>query len=434
MSEIKNKIFRNLYWAVLGKVVTLLGSLLVGIMVARYLGPEQYGLMNYVISYVSLFQIFASFGLDNIEIRELSKSNADKSVILGTAFRIRFVLALITVVLIVVTAAIFEADHFTFLMIALYSLSVILNRFAIIRNYFTSIVWNEYIVKTEITRTVLGAVIKIVLLLLNAPLWMFIAAMVFDVFLLSMGYVMSYCTKIGPMSLWSFDRDLAKYLLKQSFPMLLSGAAIVVYQRIDQVMIGNMMNKYYVGQFSVAVRLSEVLLFVPTILSQTITPILVRFFEKDKEEYIQKAQQFMNITVWSCVFISFLLSFTAYWVVKFTFGIEYISAVSALQIMSYKCIFMALFVVSGQMIIIQGLQRYAVLRNVLGAVVCITLNLVLIPEYGINGASFAALFATLVSGLLAHLFIPSYRFLIPMQIRSLIVGWKDIVYIKHLFR
>ena len=113
ISETKRKIFRNLYWAVVGKVVTLLGALFVGILVARYLGPEQYGLMNYVISYVALFQILASFGMDNIEIREMSRQDADTDVILGTAFRIKLVLALITMALVIGTALIFEADRLT---------------------------------------------------------------------------------------------------------------------------------------------------------------------------------------------------------------------------------------------------------------------------------------------------------------------------------
>ena len=113
LSETKKKIVANLYWAVLGKVVTLLGSLLVGIFVARYLGAEQYGLMNYVISYVALFQVFALFGMDNIEIRELSKGQFDKQVVLGTAFRLKLLLALLTMMLVVGTAWLFESDRFT---------------------------------------------------------------------------------------------------------------------------------------------------------------------------------------------------------------------------------------------------------------------------------------------------------------------------------
>ena len=216
-SETKIKVFRNLYWAVLGKVVTLLGGLFVGILVARYLGPEQYGLMSYVISYVSLFQIFASFGMEGIEVREMSKDGVDVNLILGTVFRIKLILAIITVILVIGTALIFETSSFTIFLIVIYSFSIILNRFSVIRSYFTAIVWNEYIVKTEISRTILGAIIKIILLLCKAPLWTFVVASVFDIVLLSAGYILAYQTKIAPMSLWKYDRNIAKYFLNSHF-------------------------------------------------------------------------------------------------------------------------------------------------------------------------------------------------------------------------
>ena len=98
------KVFSNVAWALCGKIVNMLGTLLVGILVARYLGPEQYGLMNYVISYVSLFSVISTFGLDNIEIRELSKKTERRDYILGTCFRIRIVCATIALFLVIVFA------------------------------------------------------------------------------------------------------------------------------------------------------------------------------------------------------------------------------------------------------------------------------------------------------------------------------------------
>ena len=434
ISETKRKIFRNLYWAVVGKVVTLLGALFVGILVARYLGPEQYGLMNYVISYVALFQILASFGMDNIEIREMSRQDADTDVILGTAFRIKLVLALITMALVIGTALIFEADRFTVAMIALYSVSIILNRFTVIRNYFTSIVWNEYIVKTEISRTLIGVGIKIALLLLKAPLWAFIAATTFDFALLSAGYVMAYRTKIGSMSLWRYDSTVAKYLLKQSFPLLLSGAAVIVYQRIDQVMIGNMIDKASVGQFSVATKFSEIILFIPTILAQTITPVLVQIKEKSDEEYKCKAQLFMNVSVWLCILVAIAVALCSHWLVLWTFGERYLLAVPVLQIMAFKTVVMALSQTSGQMMIVENIQQLAVVRNVVGCVVCVGLNLLLIPLYGIKGSAFVTIITVFVSGFLVHLFIPRYRHLFVMQCRCLVLGIKDLFNVKVLFQ
>ena len=150
LSPTKEKVVRNVVWAVTGKVVTLLGSLLVGIFIARYLGPEQYGLMSYVMSYVALFQVLASFGMDQIEIREESKTPEEKDKIIGTAFALKIGFAAITIGLVCLTAWLFEADSFTKWMIMLYSLSMVMNSFGVIRNYFTSLVGMNTLLKPKL--------------------------------------------------------------------------------------------------------------------------------------------------------------------------------------------------------------------------------------------------------------------------------------------
>ena len=142
-SETKKKVISNLVWAVAGKTVNLAGTLVLGIIVARYLGPEQYGLMNYVFSYVFLFQVLACFGLDNIEIREEAKGNIAYTIIIGTAFWIKIVFGVICILLSVLTAYLISEDSFTITLIAIYSTYIVFNAFVVIRNYFTSIVENK---------------------------------------------------------------------------------------------------------------------------------------------------------------------------------------------------------------------------------------------------------------------------------------------------
>ena len=440
LSETKQKVVRNLFWAVTGKVVTLLGSLLVGIFVARYLGPEQYGLMNYVVSFVALFQVFASFGLDNIEIREESKCKGtgekgrvpgtEANTILGTAFGLRLIFAGITMLLVILTAWLFEADTFTKWMITLYSLSMIMNTFGVIRNYFTSIVWNEYIVKTEISRTIIGALIKVVLLLLHAPLAWFIAASLFDTILIAGGYILSYRKQIASPRLWTFDLPTAKYLIKESFPLLLSGAAVVVYQKIDQVMIGNMIDKASVGQFSVASKFVELLIFIPTILSQTIAPLLVRIHQSGEKAYENKAFNFISITVWLCLLFAIVVSLLSNFVVIYTFGVQYSAAIPVLQIMAFKVLGMALSQTVGQMIIIEKQQKYAFIRNLMGCVVCVILNFFLIPRYGIIGSAYVSIITTLFVGWIANFLIPPYRRYFWLQCKALLLGWKELFHIN----
>lgn len=443
LSETKKKVVRNLLWAVTGKIVTLLGSLLVGIFVARYLGPEQYGLMNYVVSYVALFQVFASFGLDNIEIREEAKCkgtgeygrtpSTEANTILGTAFGLKLVFAAVTMVLVIVTAWIFEADTFTKWMITLYSLSMIMQTFSVIRNYFTSIVWNEYIVKTEISRTLIGAGIKVVLLLLHAPLVWFIVATLFDTVLIAGGYLLSYRKKIASPQLWMFNKTTAKYLIKEAFPLLLSGAAVVIYQRIDQVMIGNMIDKEAVGYYAVSESIAGIVVFVPTILSQTIMPILIQLHNTNPIQYTQKAQSFMDITIWLCVIICGCISLCAPILIRILYGKQYLPSILLLQICVFKIIGYAYAQVSAALILTEGKQGPIAIRNVLGCISAISLNLLFLPRYSVVGAAVASVITSVITGYLAHLFIPQYFEIFKMQTRSLLLGWKSLFNIQELF-
>lgn len=425
LSPTKEKVVRNIVWAVTGKVVTLLGGLLVGIFVARYLGPEQYGLMSYVMSYVALFQVLASFGMDNIEIREEAKMPEDKDKIIGTAFGLKLVFAVVTMGLIVLTAWLFEADSFTKWMIILYSISMIMNSFGVIRNYFTSLVWNEYIVKTEISRTLIGAGIKVVLLLLHAPLVWFIAATLFDTVLIAGGYLVSYRSKIDSVRKWQFDKEKAKHLIKQSFPLLLSGAAVVVYQKIDQVMLGNMLDKEAVGYYAVAVKFVEILVFIPQIASQTMFPILTRIKQKNFGNYQETAQKFVNITLWVSILVAILMCVASKVLIKFTYGYEYRAAVPVLQIMVFKITGMALSESTGQMIIIEGKHKYAFIRNILGCCLAIGLNFFLIPTHGIIGSAIISIVVTLFVGCLANILIPQYHRYFLIQLKAFTCGWRD---------
>lgn len=427
----KKRILNNIIWALSGKIVNMAGALLVAILVARYLGPKQYGLMNYIISYVTIFNILSEFGMSNIEIRELSAHPENKERILGTCFRLRLVFASVTYLVIAITLILFRTDIYTSAMILVYGLSLFPNVFLIIRNYFTSIVKNEYIVKSEIIRTFIGALIKVVLVFSQCSLSWFIIATAFDFFLVGSGYVFSYRKIIGSPLTWKYDKSLIPYILKESFPLVLSGAAVVIYQRIDQVMIGNMIDKESVAYFATAGKFTDLVLFLPMILTQTVVPLLINAqIKSTNERYEELKRQFVSIIIWISVFMSIFLSIISYYLIAFTYGEQYLPAVPVLQILAFKTIGMALSSSSGQIIIMEHIQKWSAIRNIIACFVCIGLNYILIPKYGIIGSSWVTIITVFVASYFSNIFIPAYHAVMKVQTYALFMGWHELKYIK----
>lgn len=426
------KVIRNVFWAVTGKIITLFSTLIVGIFVARYLGPEQYGLMNYVISIVALFGVLSVFGTSEIIIRELSKNELPKEVILGTSFFTRLGLAGITLFAICVYLYLASEDVSTSILVLIYSLSSIFSCFDVIRFYFTSIVQNEYVVKSEILRTLVGAGIKVILLLIKAPLWVFIAALTFDFVLLAGGYIVAYRKKVARLSTWKFDVNFAKFLLKVSSPLLISSAAVIIYQRIDQVMIGKILDNESLGYFSTAVSFIGIITFIPSIVVQTIAPILVKIRKEDILRYRREAQRMMNITTWATMIVSIIVSLLSFYIIRYTYGLAYLDAVPVMRILAFKAVGIALTTMGGQLIIIENIHQIAFIRNILACFVCVMCNYLLIPRFGIIGSAWATIITVMFTGGLANIFFPRYHHIFKMQCQSLFLGWKDLIYIKQM--
>ena len=424
LSENRRKVVRNVAWAMLGKAVTMLGVLFVGVLVGRYLGPEKYGLMNYVISFVAIFEVLSEFGLSHIEIREMAKEPENRDAIMGTSFALRATFAVVAYLLLLGIVSGTENDPYTRKVIMAYGLCLFAFPFNVTRNYFTSIVKNEYVVKSQIARTMVGALIKIVLLWRKMSLTWFILAAGFDFVLLAAGYAQSYHTQVGSFRSWRFEPKRIPFLLAESFPLLLSGAAVIVYQRIDQVMIKHLVNKEGVGYFATAGMFLNVVLFLPNVLVQTVSPLLVRIRQNNLVAYHKKALEVVGGVTWLAILLSLGGMLCAPWLIGWTYGEKYAAAIPVLQILIWKTVGMALSTSAGNIIIIEGIQKWAVIRNLLGCLVCIALNWVVLPRFGVIGAAWVTLATVAVTGWLANLLIPPYHRIFFLQGKALLTGWK----------
>lgn len=429
----QRKVVTNVFWAVAGKIVTLFSTLIVSILVARYLGPERFGTMNYVVSVVSLFGIFATFGMTDIVIRELSKKDIPENVILGTAFTLRIILSFLAIIGILTYSLFYEDKKDIIYMMAIYSIYLIFACFDVIRSYFTAIIQNKRVVLSEISRSLCGACVKIVLILCHAPLIYFIAALTLDFVLLALGYYVNY-QQVADCKKWKFDLTTAAFLLKSSFPLVVAGATAIIYQRIDQVMIAKIIDNTSVGYFSTALSFVGIVTFVPTIMIQTVGPLLVGFKKSDPKKYELESQRMMNVIVWFTIIACCIISCLSYPIIRYSYGIEYLAAVPVMQIAVFKAVGVALTMVGGQLIIIENIHKFAFIRNILACIVCIACNYWLIPRYGIIGSAWATLATVFFSGGFGNLFIPAYHHILKKQSLCILLGWKDIFKIKDIIK
>jgi O-antigen/teichoic acid export membrane protein len=189
-------------------------------------------------------------------------------------------------------------------------------------------------------------------------------------------------------------------------------------------MLKGMMDNYAAGQFSAAARIADLGVFIPTIIAQSTTPLLVKARQQSPRLYALQRQKFMDLMVWGALVIALIISLSAAFVVPVLYGTEYLGSVAVLQIIGWKAFVISLASSSGQIILVDHLQRYAILRNLLGCASVILLNLVLIPRWGTVGAAVSGLCSMLISGYFAHCLIKPYRYILPLQNHAIFMGWK----------
>ena len=394
------KYFKNTSWLFGEKILRMIVGLFVGVWVARYLGPEQFGLFSYAQSFVGLFTAIATLGLDGIVVRELVKDSSRRDDLIGTAFWLKVMGAFGVLIILVITVNFTSNETYTNTLVFIIASATIFQSFNVVDMYFQSKVMGKYIVYANVISLLLSSIVKIVLIVNEAPLIAFAWTIVFDSFVLACGYVYFYIHnhhlsfKIQNLK---FRRETAISLLKDSWPLVLSGIVIAVYMKIDQVMIKEMMNAEAVGQYAAAVRLSETWYFIPMVIASSLFPAIINAKKQSEELYYVRLQKLYDLMVWMALAIAIPMTFMSDWIVELLYGGQYNQAGSILMIHIWAGVFVFIGVAFSGYLTAENLTKKSFYRTLLGAVLNVVLNYILIPKYGINGAAIATLLAQFIT-------------------------------------
>lgn len=418
--ETLRKIFINSSWLLLDRLIRMLGSLLIGIWVARYLGPRQYGIINYAVAFVGLFSVLSTLGMDAIVVRNLVKDRSNAGIQLGTSFVLRIAGAFTSFFLAVATVMVLKGDEsVVVVVVAIVAVGNIFQAFDVIDVFFQSDLQSKLTVIAKNAAFLLLSLVKIVLIISGSGLYAFAATGVAEIFVGAIGLVICYRKSGYDFRSWRFRLQTARQLLKESWPLILSGIIVMIYLRIDQIMLGQMKTETEVGIYSAAVRVSEVWYFIPTIIVNSVMPSIIKAKGNSEREYEHRLRLLFGLVASLGFLLIVPLSLASSWIIQTLYGSNYIDAGPVLAIQAWTGLFVFLGVARGPWIIAEGLTRFSFMTTAFGAVSNIVLNIILIPKYSMIGASIATLISYAIASVGANALFASTRPIFIMQLRAM---------------
>lgn len=427
----RDPVAQNVAWLFADRLQKLVIGLTVGIWLARYLGPESFGQLSFAIALVAIVASFAGLGLDLVVVREVVKRPAAKHVLLGTAFWVRTGGALISVIVALALAAVLLPVHSPeFFLIVLVGISLLAKPFDVIDFFFQSQVQSKYAVLAKGAGYFLATALRVTFILIGAPLLAFGLLVSIEGVLTAIALYLFYAKQGHAVSRWRFRPKVAWSLLKAGLPGVGSAISVVLYLKLDMVMLGKLASAHELGNYAVAVRLSEVTYFLPVIITASVLPSLVELRRDDSREYSRKLQVLYDLMLATGLMLVLPFSLLAPSIVALLYGPSYELAGEVLRLYSWSFVFIALSVTTGKWLYAENLIPYNFYLQSIGAVANVSLNLFLIPSFGAKGAALATLVSYAVASYLALLPFPLMR---PAVMRINKAMLFPVRYLRHCF-
>jgi O-antigen/teichoic acid export membrane protein len=418
--HVLNKIIENISWLFLDKVLRMSIGLIVGAWVARYLGPEEFGIYSYATAFVGMFGAIAGLGLQSIVVRDLVYFPSSEREILGTTTALQIGGGLLAYVG-AMTAIFFLSPDAVLLkfMVAILGSAMLFKFSEVAMYWFESKVLSKYIVWVQSPCYIFFIGIKICLIVLEAPLLAFAWAAVGEAFMvaaITLAILGGHGSKLHQLQ-FSFRR--AKTLMLAGSPLLISGVANAFYMKVDQIMLGQMVGHDAVGVYSAAVRISEAFHFVPVLIAASIFPSILEAKQRDAVQYQRRLQRLYDVVAWLSLSIAILMTFLSTTIITELYGSAYAESGVVLAIHTWTSVFVFMGIASNYWFIAENRPMLSLQRTILAVGVNVPFNLILIPKFGVIGAAVASLFGQLTAGLIFDIIQPVTRPVFFAKLKSL---------------
>ena len=404
----RSKVTKNAGWLIGGNIVYKLIAFLVGIWTARYLGPNNYGLINYASAYLTFFFSLSTLGLNAIIVKELIDRPEEEGTTLGTTLVLQGAASILSSILII--AIVFFVDYGeteTLIVVSLCSVGLFFQMMDSLKYWFQSKLMSKYCAIATTVAYIISSLYKVVLLILGMSVRWFAMATSIDYLFVAIILFFIYKRKNGPALRFSFEQ--AKMMLKKSYHYILSGLMVAIYGATDKLMLKQFLNEAEVAYYGTALSICNVWVFVLAAIIDSFNPIILELHNTNEKAFLKKNVQLYSIVFYCSMIVGVLYTAFAGLGIHILYGDAYMPAVTPLRIITWYVAFSYLGVARNAWVVSKNKQKYLIPINAGSALMNVILNAILIPGMGASGAAIASLITQISTIFIVPLFIKDMR-------------------------
>ena len=400
------KYFENTSFLLVEKLLRMSIGLAVGIWLAKYLGPAQFGILNYCISFVGLFMPIAMLGLDAVVVKKIINEKDNLNKILGTSFIMKLFGAFLAFVLIILSATLFTSNtEKESLIILIITLSLFFQSFNVIDFFYQSEVKSKYTVYSSLFSLIISSALKIFFIYKELDLIYFVFLILLDSILLTAGLLIYYRKRNFTIVSWRWNLKTSKDLLSESWPLILSGISFVIYNSVDKIMLRNILSDQAVGIFSAASRLVVVWQFLPGLIVTSFLPSLIKAYNTNSETFMKRLKYLSSFLLWFSIVLAIIYSVLSEFIMDITFGEKYTEASQLMVYLIWSNVLIFFNSVWNRWMLIKNNTKITLSFALTTSILNIILNYFLINIFGVIGASLALLSSLLLSYFIFYIII-----------------------------
>jgi polysaccharide transporter, PST family len=411
------QVFGNIAWLFADKMLRMGLGVGVTLAIARFLGPGQYGILNYFSALVGLFGAVAGLGLDQIVVRDLVHFPAEEPEFTGTALGLRLCSSVLcSTICVALLNWMGPLEHGNYIGL-FFALTLPFDSSAVLEFLFQAKVLSKYTVVARNSAFALVALVRLSFLYYHFPLVFFAAAYLMESSLGALLMLVSYARHSGHGLHLRFRAKRAGKMLEESWPVILSASAIMIYMKIDVIMLESLSGSAAVGIYAAATRVSEVWYFVPMGIMTTLSPLITSYRVNEQLYYARLQQLFSGMAGFS-VGVSIMVTLAYPFIIGRLFGPRFAASGPILAVHVWSSIFVFLGVAQLPWMVTEKKLKISMFQTILGAITNVLINLILIPKLQGMGAAIATVISYSISAMFANLLFADTRRVFFMQINA----------------